>query len=275
MKNSQKRIALINDITGFGRCSVTVMLPVISALKVQVCPLPTAILSVHTGFGEHYIDDYTARMRPYMENWQANNLVFDGICTGFFGAAEQVDIAIDFIKNFRRQNTCVLIDPVMGDHGRLYSSITKEICREIKKLLTYADVATPNLTEACELLGVPYPANGKMTERELAAMAKKLAAFGLRQVIVTGMDDGKFLLNYIYDNGDAEIFRTKKIGGDRSGTGDVFTAIVAACLVKGEKLADSAVKAARFIEKTITFAEELNLPWNYGLPIEEYLTELK
>ena len=88
----QKRIALVNDITGFGRCSVAVELPLISALKVQACVLPTAILSVHTGFASHYIDDYTSRMRPYMENWRENKLDFDGICTGFLGSAEQIGI---------------------------------------------------------------------------------------------------------------------------------------------------------------------------------------
>ena len=270
----QKKIALINDITGFGRCSVTAMLPVISAMKIQACPLPTAILSVHTGFPEHYIDDYTARMRPYMENWQANRLTFDGICTGFFGAAEQVDIAIDFIKSFRREGTLVMVDPVMGDHGRLYSSITKDICREMKKLLTYADVVTPNLTEACELLDLPYPKGGKLDKAALFSMAEGIAALGARYVVITGMDDGADVLNYIYDGGKTKIFRARKIGGDRSGTGDVFAAIVAAGLVKGMGLYAAVVKAAAFIEKTLLFAEELELPWNYGLPIEEHLAEL-
>ena len=103
----QKRIALVNDVTGFGRCSVAVELPLISALKVQACPLPTAILSCHTGFPTHFIDDYTSRMRPYMEDWQKNGVQFDGICTGFLGSAEQIAIVADFITNvsFRRPMT--------------------------------------------------------------------------------------------------------------------------------------------------------------------------
>ena len=97
----QKRIALVNDITGFGRCSVTVELPLISAMKIQACPLPTAILSVHTGFPDHYLDDYTERMAPYIASWEKNGLAFDGICTGFLGSAEQIAIVLDFIRRFR------------------------------------------------------------------------------------------------------------------------------------------------------------------------------
>ena len=167
MKKRQKRIALINDITGFGRCSMTVELPLISALKVQACPLPTALLSVHTGFPSHYIDDYTARMRPYMENWKENGIAFDGIATGFLGSVEQIDIVIDFIRQFRGQDTVVMMDPVMGDHGRLYSSYTKEMCVRMRDMLVYADLVTPNLTEACELLDMAYPEEGQASDGDL------------------------------------------------------------------------------------------------------------
>ncbi len=126
----QKRVALINDITGFGRCSVAVELPLISALKVQACPLPTAILSCHTGFPTHYLDDYTGRMRPYMEDWQKNGVQFDGIATGFLGSAEQIAIVQDFIRAFKQPGTRVMVDPVMGDYGKLYASYTDEKRRQ-------------------------------------------------------------------------------------------------------------------------------------------------
>ena len=131
---------------------MTVELPLISAMKIQACPLPTAILSVHTGFPSHYMDDYTDRMRPYMENWKENGLEFDGICTGFLGSAEQIGIVEDFLSHFKKEGTRVMVDPVMGDYGKLYSSYTPEMCVEMRKLLTHADLVTPNLTEACELL---------------------------------------------------------------------------------------------------------------------------
>ncbi len=271
----QKRIALINDITGFGRCSVTVELPLLSAMKIQVCPLPTAILSVHTGFPDHYLDDYTDRMRPYMDSWEKNQLSFDGICTGFLGSARQIEIVADFIRRFKQPSTRVMVDPVMGDYGRLYSSYTQEMCDEMRQLLPYADLVTPNLTEACQLLDIPYPSGGKMSDRELEYMASSLSACGPSQVIITGLNEGDHIRNFIYEAGRGTVLQVEKVGGDRSGSGDAFMAIVAGSLLNGEGLEQAAHKAAGFISKCLAYAVELDLPWNYGLPFEEYLRELK
>ncbi len=272
----QKRLALINDMTGFGRCSVAVELPIISALKIQVCPLPTAILSVHTGFSNYFLDDYTDRMKNYIESWRLNNLTFDGIATGFLGSAAQIEIVSDFLKSFSAQ---VLIDPVMGDHGKIYKTYTREMCVEMRKLLSFADLVTPNLTEACELLNVPYPSGGVISDSDLATMAANIAARTRGgQVVITGVtldaDDGSNITNFVYDNGATDFVTAKKLGSDRSGTGDVFFAIVAASIMNGEKLTATVRKAADFVTKCILHAENLNLPWNFGLPFEEFLTEL-
>ena len=271
----QKRIALVNDITGFGRCSVAVELPLISAMKLQACPLPTAILSCHTGFPTHYIDDYTAHMRPYMEDWQKNRVQFDGIATGFLGSAEQIAIVADFIRAFKQPGTRVMVDPVMGDYGKLYASYTDEMCEKMKALLELADIVTPNLTEACRLLDRPYPKEGKASPGELEYMAAELADRGPSQVVITGLSAGEDIENFLYEAGRGTMLREKKIGGDRSGSGDAFAAIVIASLVKGESLTSAVKKAADFISKCLRYAVELDLPWNYGLPFEEYLTELK
>lgn len=272
----QKRIALINDITGFGRCSVTVELPLISALKVQACPFPTALLSVHTGFPSHYIDDCTDRMRPYMENWKENGLTFDGIATGFIGSAAQIGIVIDFIEMFRTAETKVMVDPVMGDNGRLYASYTPEMCREMRRLLHYADLVTPNLTEACELLELPYPEDGAVTDEELLHMARALSDAGPAQVVITGLCSGDIIRNFIYERGrEPEILRQRKIGIDRSGTGDAFAAIVAASLLRGETLHAAVTRAAEFISRVLQYMEPLDIPWNWGLAFEEYLTDLR
>ena len=271
----QKRIALINDITGFGRCSVTVELPLLSAMKIQACPLPTAILSVHTGFPDHYLDDYTDRMRPYMDSWEKNQLSFDGICTGFLGSAQQIEIVAEFIRRFKQPSTRVMVDPVMGDYGRLYSSYTQEMCDDMRQLLPYADLVTPNLTEACQLLDIPYPAGGQVSDRDLEYMASALAACGPSQVIITGLSEGDHIRNFIYEAGRGTVLQVEKVGGDRSGSGDAFMAIVAGSLINGENLEQAAHKAAGFISKCLAYAVELDLPWNYGLPFEEYLRELK
>ena len=274
----QKKIALINDITGFGRCSVTCELPIISAQKIQVCPLPTAILSVHTGFKNYFMDDYTDRMKNYIDSWKKNNLEFDGIATGFLGSAAQIEIVSDFLKNF--SSPLVMIDPVMGDHGKIYASYTREMCMKMKELLQFADLVTPNLTEACELLNIPYPTEGIISDSDLATMAANIAAKTRGgKVIITGLtmdfDDGSNIANFIYDCGKIDLVTSKKLGSDRSGTGDVFFAIVAASFMNGESLTQSVRKAADFITKCIVHAEKLNLAWNYGLPFEEFLVELK
>ena len=273
----QKKIALVNDITGFGRCSVTVELPIISALKIQVCPLPTALLSVHTGFKDYFMDDFTDRMENYIDSWQKNSMTFDAIATGFLGSAAQIEIVSRFIKNFP---ATVIIDPVMGDHGKIYRTYTREMCRRMRELLEFADLVTPNLTEACELLGVPYPAEGIISDSDLTTMATNIAAKTRGgRVVITGVtldaDDGSNITNIIYDGGQIDFVSSTKLGGDRSGTGDAFFAVAAASWLNGETLTDSTRKAADFVAKCIAHAERLNLPWNWGLPFEEFLTELK
>ncbi len=273
----QKKIALINDITGFGRCSITVELPIISALKIQVCPLPTAILSVHTGFENYFLDDYTNKMQNYIDSWQLNELKFDGIATGFLGSEAQIAIVNKFIEN--NLDSFVMIDPVMGDHGKLYTSYNKAMCVKMRELLKYADLVTPNLTEACELLGMNYPSNGVISDSRLATMAANIAAKTRgKRVVITGVtldtDDGKSITNFVFDNGKVNLVTAHKLGSDRSGTGDVFFAVLAGSIINGENLIDATRKAANFVTRCITYAEELNLSWNYGLPFEEFLDEL-
>ena len=273
----QKRIALINDITGFGRCSIAVELPIISALKIQACPLPTAILSVHTGFKNYFLDDYTDRMQSYINSWKLNELKFDGIATGFLGSENQIDIVNKFIEE--NLESYVMIDPVMGDHGRLYASYNKAMCIKMRELLTHSDLVTPNLTEACELLGVAYPNNGVISDSKLATMAANIAAkTRSHRVVITGVtldtDDGSNITNFVFDNGKINLVTAQKLGSDRSGTGDVFFAVLAGSIINGERLVDAVRKAANFVTDCIYHAEDLKLPWNYGLPFEEILKNL-
>jgi len=271
----QKKLALVNDVTGYGRCSIAVALPIVSALKVQGCILPTAILSVHTGFHDYYLDDYTDHMTPYIESWKKNGLTFDGISTGFLGSARQIDIVLDFLRDFKGPHTLAIVDPVMGDNGQLYPSYTQEMCDEMRRLLAYADVVTPNVTEACELLNLPYRSDRDLSEDDFAAMAKALADKGPQGVILTGIHNGPYIGNFIYDQGKMSWVRAKKVGGDRSGTGDVFTAIVSASVVRGESLEQAVQKASDFICRVMAYTEELDLPHNAGLAFEEYLTTLR
>lgn len=272
----QKRMALVNDVTGYGRCSIAVELPIVSALKIQGCVLPTAVLSVHTGFPTYYLDDYTDRMPAYIHSWKENALSFDGILTGFLGSARQSDMVLDFIRDFKQKETTVIVDPVMGDYGRLYPSYTEDMCQRMRQLLTVADVITPNLTEACRLLDSPYPDGGVVSLEQLEHMAHALAEKGPSRLVMTGLHDGDWLLNYIYETGQQpEVQRVKKIGSDRSGTGDVFAAIVAGQIVQGHSMSQAVRAAADFISKAMVYTEELQLPHNCGLAFEEFLTDLR
>ena len=268
---SQKKIALINDITGFGRCSIAVSLPIISALKVQCCFIPTAILSNHTGFNNFFFEDYTPKMKEYINNWEILDLSFDGICTGFLGSKEQIKIVIDFLKKFKTKNNIVLIDPVMGDYGKLYSTYTDEMCKEMQNLIEYADVITPNLTELCRLLDIPYP-----DETPTHLLCEKLSLQGPSKIVITGLQRQGAIENFIFEiNKSYKVIQVEKIGDDRSGTGDVFSSIVSASIVKGEDFAYAIEKATSFISKSLKFTTELNLPGSYGVCFEEFLTELK
>ena len=197
--NHQKKIALINDLSGFGRCSLVVALPIISAMKVQCCPLPTSIFSNHTGFPEYYMEDFTKQMIPYAEQWKKLKLTFNGICSGFLGSAEQIQIVRDFIRDFKTKETLVLIDPVMGDHGKAYSTYTAEMCRKMSELVQYADILTPNVTEACILTDTPYKKAWKT--KEIIAMAAKLADQGPSKVVITGIPQKSFIANLCYETG--------------------------------------------------------------------------
>lgn len=272
--NNQKKIALINDFSGFGRCSICVALPVISMLKVQCCPLPTSIFSNHTGFPNYFFDDYTEKMPSYIAQWKQLDLKFDGICTGFLGSREQIRIVTDFFRDFKTAQNLVIVDPVMGDYGKTYSTYTPDLCLEMKKLVSYADILTPNVTEACILTDTPY--RNRFYLREYEAMARQLSEQGPGKVVITGITQGDFIANYCFERGKpSKVIRSHKVGTQRSGTGDIFSAIIAADAVNRIPFEDSVRKASRFIKKCILKSIEMNIPTTDGVCFEEVLGTLK
>lgn len=271
----QKKLAVINDISGFGRCSITVSLPIVSYLGIQCCPVPTSIFSNHTGYPQFFFDDYTDRMTEYIGNWGKLGLTFEGIATGFLGSAKQIRIVKEFIKDFSKKGTQIIIDPVMGDYGKLYPTYTEELCQEMKKLVSLADIVTPNLTECCKLTDVSYKDTG-WKKKELYDMAELLSGQGPEKVVITGIRQGEFIANYIYEKGkDPRLIRTHRVGTERSGTGDVFAAIIAADSVNGVPFAQSVKKASGFVKKCILKSIELDIPKTDGVCFEEILHQLK
>lgn len=272
--NNQKKIAVINDFSGFGRCSIAVALPIISTLKIQCCPLPTSIFSNHTGFDSFFFDDYTDKMPQYINEWKKLGLQFDGITSGFLGSKKQIEIVTQFFKDFKTKENIIIVDPVMGDYGKIYATYTKEMCEEMKKLVHYADIITPNITELCILTDTPYQEKWKISELE--KMTEELSKKGPEKIVVTGIMQKEFIANFCYEKGKpSKTLRCHRVGTQRSGTGDVFSSIIAADAVNQVPFDKSVKKASNFIKKCILKSIEMDIPVTDGVCFEELLQTLK
>lgn len=275
MQNEQKKIAAINDLSGYGRCALTVTIPIISHMKIQCCPVPTSILSNHTGYEKYFFDDYSDRLPDYLLMWKKLGLTFDGIMSGFLGSKEQIDIVEQFINTFSTELTKVVIDPVMGDHGKIAGTYTEEMCIEMRRLVSYADIITPNLTEACKLCDTPYKEKG-WKKKELLVMAESLEKMGPQKIVITGIPQGEFIANFVYEKGEeAHFIKTHKVGDERCGTGDLFASIIAADAVNGVPFQKSVRKASSFVKKSMLKSIEMGIPRKNGVCFEEILDKLK
>lgn len=276
-ESRQKRMAVINDFSGFGRCSITVSLPIVSAMGIQCCAMPTAVFSNHTGYADYFFDDYTDKMELYFSKWKKLGLTFDGIYTGFLGSEKQMGIVERFFSQFCTEQTKIIMDPIMGDNGKLYSTYTRQMCRNMKSLIGYADIITPNLTEACFMTDTPFE-KGIYSREKLTEMAKQLCRTGAKKVVITGISRGEELTNFLYEKDhDAVSFCTVsglKVGKERAGTGDVFSSIIAADAVNGVEFRESVIKAGRFIAKATLLSERLAVPPQDGICFEPFLKEL-
>lgn len=273
MRNRQKKIAVVNDFCGFGRCSLSVSLPILSALKVQCCPLPTALFSNHTGFDSFYRTDFTNHMEAYIDEWKKLRLHFNGLLVGFLGDPAQIGIVTRFIKHFKAPDTVTVIDPVMGDYGKLYPSYPPQLAEQLGTLLPLADILTPNLTEACLLTGTAYCA--EPDAEFLETLCRRLNRMGPKKIVISGVERSGDLENYIFEEGTpSRITREHRVGPCRSGTGDVFSSIVAADAVNGISFAESVQHASSFIAKVLRQTVAWQVPATDGICFEEFLNEI-
>lgn len=273
--NNQKKLAVINDISGFGRCSISVAMPIISYLGIQCCPVPTSIFSNHTGFPEFFFDDYTDKMQLYIDNWKKLDLRFEGIMTGFLGSKQQIEIVKSFIADFKDERTTVIVDPAMGENGKPYPTYTVEMCNEMKKLIKYADIITPNVTECCMLTDTEYKQDG-WKSTELFEMADRLLAYGAEKIVISGVRMGNYIGNVLAQKDKKpKLIKHEKTGDYRSGTGDIYAAIIASDSINGVEFEASVKKAASFVKKAIVATEKLNIPKTDGLAFEEVMYKLK
>lgn len=274
-----KKIAVVNDISGFGRCSMTAALPVLSVLKTECCPLPTAILSNQTGYDRFYCDDFTDRMERYLTEWRALGVRFDGILTGYLASAKQADILLRFLDEFKTDTTLYVCDPVMADDGCIYDTYDHALCEKIADLARRANVLTPNLTELCLLTNADFAtmqaqSNTADYTQKIACLAAGLLSDTLHTVVVTGVCTGDEILNISVTKDGFSVVKSKRYGGSFSGTGDLFSAVLAGSLVNGETAQHAVPKAVRFLEASIqeSFLEGTNR--NDGVNFQNHLEML-
>lgn len=268
-----KKVAAIHDLSGVGRCSLTVAIPILSALKVQCCPFPTAILSSQTGFSEYSFLDLTNEMNKYKKVWSNLDIHFDCIYSGFLGSQNQVDIVSKFIDD--NKNSLVIVDPVMGDDGDLYPIFDDEICSKIKNLVQKSDIVTPNLTEALILIGENLN-NTNLDKSNLVRIAKEVSNLGPSMVVITGIKIEDKIYNLSFDKSLDETYFTSSHFNNvsYSGTGDIFTSILVGMILNGHSLKNSVIKANNFISNVISYTSKFDTDRNDGVMFEMFLNEL-
>lgn len=268
-----KKIAAIHDISGIGRSSLTVALPIISTLGVQCCPFPTAILSCQTNYPEFSFFDLTKEMLSYKNVWDNMNIEFDCIYSGFLGSEAQIDIVIDFFK--KNKKALIFIDPVMGDNGVLYGTYTENLCVRIKSLVRYADVVTPNITESFILTDRIYT-DENLNLEFIESLAKEISNLGPSKVVITGIviDDEIYNLAYEKENDEVFIVKRKYMKKYFCGTGDIFASIVCGMLTRGFDFKFAIEKASDFVHNAINYTSQFNTDPNEGVMFELFLKEL-
>ena len=268
------RVAAIHDLSGFGRCSLTVAIPVLSAMGLQCCPLPTAFLSTHTGGFEGFsFLDLTDEMSRVAAHWKTLDMDFKCIYSGFLGSERQIQIVTEFIRAFRERDTVVVVDPVMGDHGKLYQTYTPGMCEGMAHLAEQADVIVPNLTEAALLLGIPY---GELPTGESGCreIVERLSLNGRRSVVLTGASTAPELTGAMcFDakTGQVHSVQVDRVPREFYGTGDVFASVLAGALVKGVTLPDATRQAVEFVRACAQRTAEQDLPIREGVDFEPLL----
>lgn len=268
MEKTLPRVAAVHDVSGFGKCALTIAIPVLSACGVEVCPLPTAVLSANTDFAGFQMVDLTEAMSRFLTHWEEMGLRFDAVYSGFLGSAMQIDDIERMVRRFRPALT--LIDPVCGDEGLVYKTYTPEMCARLRRLIRIADVVTPNLTEACVLTDTDYAACGTGPS-DIRSLAEKIRAIGAKSVIITGVERGDSLCNCILDDGGYDERCVPLLPFRMHGTGDLFASVLAGGLMTGHPLRESVDSAARFValamEKSLCYGDYMRR----GVCFEPYL----
>ena len=266
-----KRLLAINDLSGIGKCSLTVALPVVSATGVECACMPTTVLSTHTAVFQNFtVRDLSDQILPMADHWKQENLAFDGICTGYMANAGQAALIADAIQRCRNESTLVIVDPAMADNGHYYAMLGDDIRDAFRELIAHAHVVTPNVTEAALLTGVPYR-SGALDMDYVQSLLRALVAMGPSVAVVTSVytDDGR-IGNVALDARTGEVVTAFRpvTEGRFHGTGDLFTAAFSALLLRGASLSDAMSVGGGLLDDSIRQTVARGTPLHWGVAFE-------
>lgn len=280
-----KKVAVIQDMSSFGKCSLTAAIPVLSVMGVQAVPLPTAILTAQTGYPSFYCEDLTSKMDIFVDEWSKLGATFDGIHTGFVTGKEQIDNIFQFLSVFQSNETKLLVDPVMGDMGEVYKMFTGDLLDRMKELVKRADIITPNVTECCLLTGLSYEKLQSYQDDSDYFQALDEAGHQLQQatganVIITGLnpppaDADKRFVGNMYIDEDRSFYSIRDYNGESySGTGDLFASVIMGGMMRGQDLVESMKLAERFLAAAIEATSKEQVSPEAGVNFEQFLRML-
>ncbi len=278
MKNPVPKVAAIHDISGYGRGSLTTVIEVLATMGIQPCPLPTAVLSTHTGgFKDYKFIDLTEELPEYINHWESLAIDFDAIYSGFLGSIHQIEIVIDFIKRFKRDEQYVIIDPVLGDNGETYDTFGPEMVNNMRKLVKKADLITPNITEAKFLL--KKDKNGIKSDEKAKEWLRDLSSFGPDMVVITsvpGYTSKEKTSVLAYQKKEDRYWKVDcdYIPANFPGTGDLFTSILVGSILSGDSLPMAIDRAVQFISMAVRTTYGYDFPEREGVLIERVLANL-
>lgn len=269
----QRRVVDIQDLSCVGRCSLAVSLPVLAALGIEVSPLPTALLSTHTAFPDARRWHLTEQMGDIVSHWETLSLPVDAVLTGYLGTNGQLPLAAKLAREYRSRGALVVVDPVMGDNGRLYAGFEPGYASEMAAFCREADVILPNVTEAAFLLGEPcLPAGYSLPQA--AALLRRLGGLGARQVVLTGVCDGPDRLGVLTldtRTGATEARFHRRVPAGYPGTGDLFASVFTGLLLCGNPLPEAAAGAASFVAECLRRTVETGADPRFGVRFEPCL----
>lgn len=270
-----KRVLTIQDISCLGKCSLTIALPVISALGSETVILPTAVLSTHTMFSNFTCKDLSDQIEPIEEHWKSEGFTFDAIYTGYLGTAEQIDQMKELFKTFREENTIVFVDPVMADNGKLYPAFDMNYVKKNAELCAEADIIVPNITEACLMTDMEY--REEYDEAYIKELLYRLDQLGADISVLTGvsLEEGKTgVMGYERKTGEYYLYQNQRIDASYHGTGDLFSSTCVGEILRGKSWQDAMRIAADYTAHTIDVTlKNPDKPW-YGVDFEATLPEL-